>query len=651
MGSNQKKTGKHRQSDREAWLEKLEFLSDTMESTAQPFAAGSPDGSLIAFNRAFCTLTGRAREDLENIDWINDLISGDSREADLELLKTLDYARTPQRYEKKYRRKDGTIKHIELLLNTARDSRGKTLFYYAIITDISERCKTVEDLRQSCRRLESVLKERADALSKSEEHFRSIIEASPVPMVVFDENRNYTINKEFTELFGYDIEDVPSVKEWWPLAYPDESYRKFVKERWYAAVSEAVKNRTSIEPQEAVVTCKDGSQKHILCYFASIGERNLAVFHDITGRKRMEEALRSSEVRFRALIQNSSDIIRIIGRDGRIVYDSPSSEKILGYPAGAMIGKSPLDFIHPEDREMVRRDLNEVLDRNNPGIPTEFRIRKADGSYLDVESTGVNLIGTPGVDGIVITTRPITERKRAAADLKKAKDQAELYLDLMGHDINNLHQIAMGYLEFAREIAGPESVEYEFIDKPLEVLRRGARLIDNVRKLQKLREDAYVKGTYNVREVLEGALGEFRDMPGITITADYHSNGDCRIIANDLLSDVFTNLVDNAIKHARYMPRIAISLEKVRENGRDHYQVAVEDNGPGIPDTMKGKIFNRLLEGDSHSRGMGLGLYMVKSLVEEYDGRVWVEDRVAGDHASGARFVVMLPAARQPGAL
>ncbi len=247
----------------------------------------------------------------------------------------------------------------------------------------------------------------------------------------------------------------------------------------------------------------------------------------------------------------------------------------------------------------------------------------------------------------MITTRPITERKRAEEDIKKAKEQAELYLDLMGHDINNLHQIAMGYLEFAREMAGPEIGQNEFIEKPFEVLRRGARLIDNVRKLQRLSEGAYAKGPVDVREVLANALDEYRDMPGKTIRVDYHGNRDCSIIANDLLSDVFSNLVDNAIKHARDNPDISVSLEKVRESGRDHYRVAVEDNGPGIPDSMKGKIFNRLLEGDSHSRGMGLGLYMVKSLVESYDGRVWVEDRIAGDHARGARFVVMLPAADQ----
>ncbi|WP_424357519.1 PAS domain S-box protein [Methanocella sp. MCL-LM] len=139
----------------------------------------------------------------------------------------------------------------------------------------------------------------------------------------------------------------------------------------------------------------------------------------VTGKA--EEALRGSEVRFRSLIQHSSDIIRIINREGLIVYDSPSSENILGYPAGYMLGKTPSEFIHPDDLDRVMRDLGDVFERRNDGKPTEFRLRKADGRYLDVESVGSNMLGVPGVDGIVVTTRPIEDRKRAEEALRKSE--------------------------------------------------------------------------------------------------------------------------------------------------------------------------------------------------------------------------------------
>jgi signal transduction histidine kinase len=76
--------------------------------------------------------------------------------------------------------------------------------------------------------------------------------------------------------------------------------------------------------------------------------------------------------------------------------------------------------------------------------------------------------------------------------------------------------------------------------------------------------------------------------------------------------------------------------------------VAIEDNGPGIPDELKPRLFKRQLAGDRMAKGSGIGLYLVKTLVNSYHGRVWAEDRVYGDRSKGSRFVVMLPAAAKP---
>jgi PAS domain S-box-containing protein len=138
-------------------------------------------------------------------------------------------------------------------------------------------------------------------------------------------------------------------------------------------------------------------------------------------RYTVNTALQESEVRFRSLTQNSSDIIRIIDADGIIVFDSLSSRRILGYPPGFSIGKSPLEFIHPDDKKIVLNALTEVYNRTNPNIPTEFRIRKADGSYIPVETIASNLIGVPGINGIVTTTWPIEERKKSEDALKKSE--------------------------------------------------------------------------------------------------------------------------------------------------------------------------------------------------------------------------------------
>lgn len=139
-------------------------------------------------------------------------------------------------------------------------------------------------------------------------------------------------------------------------------------------------------------------------------------------RRRDSRALRESELRFRSLIQNSSDIIRILDKDGIIIFDSPSSSTILGYPEGSLVGSEAFDYIHPADRERVRSDFQDVGNRCNTNIPTEYRIRKADGSYLYVDSIALNFIGVPGIDGIVTTTHPIHNLKMAEMELRTMAD-------------------------------------------------------------------------------------------------------------------------------------------------------------------------------------------------------------------------------------
>jgi signal transduction histidine kinase len=144
--------------------------------------------------------------------------------------------------------------------------------------------------------------------------------------------------------------------------------------------------------------------------------------------------------------------------------------------------------------------------------------------------------------------------------------------------------------------------------------------------------------------VLADVHREFDAMPDRAITLNLNNCEHCYVRANELLHDVFANLVSNAIKHTGDQSDITVDLYVREEDGGRHCLTIVEDNGPGIPDEFKGRIFNRMLHGTDKAKGMGLGLYLVKSLVESYGGRVWVEDRVYGDHAKGARFIVMLPA-------
>lgn len=155
----------------------------------------------------------------------------------------------------------------------------------------------------------------------------------------------------------------------------------------------------------------------------------IEAIRDITERKKSEEALQERETRFHALIQNSSDIIRILNRDGRITYESESGQRILGYPQSYFIGKIPLDYVHPEDLDRVKADLKTIFENTHQKTPTEFRIRKADSTYLWVNSIGINLFGVPGIDGIVVTIRPIQEQKELELQLIQSEERTRLALE------------------------------------------------------------------------------------------------------------------------------------------------------------------------------------------------------------------------------
>ena len=177
------------------------------------------------------------------------------------------------------------------------------------------------------------------------------------------------------------------------------------------------KNGSTVWMECVVTAIRDDSGK-------SIGIHGVS--RDITDRKRAEAALRKSEERFRSLIQKSLDIIIVLDGNGVMTYETPSLESILGYQPGYLIGKSPFEFIHPADLERVANDLNEVYLKTNPGVPTELRIRKVNGTWVYLEAIGQNLLEDPAINGIVITSRDITERKRVEDILNNSEKRYRL---------------------------------------------------------------------------------------------------------------------------------------------------------------------------------------------------------------------------------
>lgn len=135
------------------------------------------------------------------------------------------------------------------------------------------------------------------------------------------------------------------------------------------------------------------------------------------------EALRESEERFRTLVQYSSDIITLLEADGTVRYESASIERILGYGPEDLVGKNAFEFIHPDDVQEALNTFTQVLQNPEASPSTEYRFRHQDGSWRLLESTGSNLLADPAVEGIVINSRDITERKQVEQALRVSEEK------------------------------------------------------------------------------------------------------------------------------------------------------------------------------------------------------------------------------------
>ena len=116
---------------------------------------------------------------------------------------------------------------------------------------------------------------------------------------------------------------------------------------------------------------------------------------------------------FRALVQHLQDIITVHDTQGVTLYESPSTSRLLGYPPGALVGRIPFDSIHPKDLARAREAFAKLLNGEPPKNPIEFRFRHAKGHWIHLEALGNNLLDHPGIRGVVITSRDVSERKKA----------------------------------------------------------------------------------------------------------------------------------------------------------------------------------------------------------------------------------------------
>ncbi|HEX2191262.1 MAG TPA: PAS domain S-box protein [Longimicrobiaceae bacterium] len=175
----------------------------------------------------------------------------------------------------------------------------------------------------------------------------------------------------------------------------------------------------------AFAECSPGEGRAVEVAAAPAGDGTVVVLRDVSERRRAERALRRSESHFRTLVENSLDVFSILDARGVGVYHSPSIERVLGYSAAELLGKSAFERIHADDRERCRAALAEVFREPEVTRTVEFRYHHKDGGLRAVEVFVRSLPQEGGEPGAIINLRDVTERKHAEEQLRFQKTLLE----------------------------------------------------------------------------------------------------------------------------------------------------------------------------------------------------------------------------------
>ncbi len=221
--------------------------------------------------------------------------------------------------------------------------------------------------------------------------------------------------------------------------------------------------------------------------------------------------------------------------------------------------------------------------------------------------------------------------------------------DIIAHDINNYNQAVTSYLEMAQSTKGVPAKANAYMERASSSAWSISELIQRANKLIKIEQEGTENlGPLELGEVLKESIAEVsRSLDEKVVRFDLKvGNHRYFVLGNELADEIFTNILKNAVEYDPHEKiAVEVSIGEFTVEPRRYWCVSVADNGIGIPDSKKNIVFGRFTTGDERPPATGLGLSIVRAIVEAYNGMVWVEDRVPGDPSKGSVFRVALPMA------
>lgn len=503
----------------------------------------------------------------------------------------------PFKFEYRIKTKEGKIKWVwekgrKVKINDDEYLEG-------IMTDVTERKKIEEKLR------------------KSEEKYKNLFYETPLGTIYY--NKNGVIkdcNQKFIEIIGSSKEDLIGFDMLNRLK--DEKLHREVKsslengEGYYEGMYESITADKST-PVRIILKGMKNDDGEI---YAGIG-----LIEDITEQKEKEELVEKEKERYERFFEENPEALVEVDDGFNVLKVNTKFENLFNYKEEDIIGKHLDDLVVPENKGEEANELNKRS--KNKGYFDHETVREtSDGTVIPVAITG-RPIEHGGKTHHLAVYRDISERK-------KAEKREDFLHSLLRHDVRNKAQLAKGYLELLEESC-EDDIQEDYILKASRSVKEAEEIINKVSKLRKIEEEEEIKDI-DLSTALNKVVSELkRQLKDNDIDVNI-KKCNCKVKGGVLLEELFYNILENSIKHSR-CSKIRISVD----TKDDECMVIIEDDGKGIPNRYKEKVFEKGFK-KGKTAGSGLGMYMVKEIVENYGGDVKVQDSDMG----GVKFDVHL---------
>ncbi len=472
-----------------------------------------------------------------------------------------------------------------------------------------------------------------DVLRPNEELYRTLANASPIGIFHFDlQGRCLYANPRWQEISGLTFEQ--SLGDGYLAAVHRDDRPRVVRE--HSLVAEAAN-----APIEFRLLTASGDVRWVEACTRAVRSADgrvdgyVSTVQDVTERKRIEDALRAGEERYRILAEQSSDLIACFRIDGVLTYASPACRTLLGYAPEEIIDRSYYDLFHPEDVNRVREQIR-AASGSGSGVTVSYRVRRKDGEYVWLE-TALRV----GLDPVTGTPAEVVAASRDVSQRKRTERMRQDLVAMLSHDLKNPLTAVTGFTEILRELPADDPQRDEFLARIEANAHSALTLAMNFVDASRIESGSLEAHSELVplNEIVEQVLRQQESrarLKDIRLEARLDGSRPVARLDRRLIERVIANLVNNAIKFSPAKSEVVV--ETVKRDG--HVQLRVRDQGPGIPAEQRAKLFQRFSElGGGRPDSTGLGLFIVKTLVDAQGGNVAAEFPSEG----GSVFEVSFP--------